>query len=236
MEILGVRIDNLSKKEILERIGFFLNEERFHQIATVNPEFILRAQKDREFRDILNNSDLNVADGVGLKYAFIRYRSWLKTRFAGADLMHEILKMTEGRGLGVFLAINKDGLSSFDEIKAALLKIYPKLDIHGEDMDLQSKTYNLNSITCSLLLCNFGAPLQERFINSQKNGTIRLAMGVGGSFDFLTSKAKRAPIWMRKIGLEWLWRGVVQPQDRLKRLKRIFKAVIVFPIKIIFSK
>jgi len=150
--------------------------------------------------------------------------------------------------LGVFLAINKDGLSNFQEIKDALSELYPNLKIDGADLvpschsgpDPESreilKQVQDDKNNPKLLLVNFGAPLQEKFINSQKNGTIRLAMGVGGSFDFLTGKAKRAPIWMRKAGLEWLWRGVVQPQDRLKRLKRIFKAVIVFPIKIIFSK
>ncbi|HBP01434.1 MAG: Glycosyl transferase, WecB/TagA/CpsF family [Candidatus Moranbacteria bacterium GW2011_GWE1_49_15] len=236
MDILGVRVDNLSREDILAKIESFFDEPKFHQVATINPEFILKAQEDAGFRNILNYGDLNVADGIGLKYAFVRYGSWLKARLAGADLMQEALKMAEGRGLGVFLAINKDGLSNFEEIRDALLKIYPKLSIEGEDFDPLDLAYKLKTESCKLLLCNFGAPLQEKFINSQKNDIIRVAMGVGGSFDFLTGKVGRAPIWMRNVGLEWLWRAIVQPMDKAKRLRRIFKAVIIFPLKVIFDR
>lgn len=236
MEILGVRVDNLSKDEILEKIEEFLDEEKFHQIVTVNPEFILEAQKNTEFRQILHRSDLNIADGIGIKYAFLRYRSLLKARFSGADLILDILKMAENKKLGVFLAINKDGLSSFEEIKVALLKTFPNLLILGEDIDPTKTNYKLQTTNHELLLCNFGAPSQEMFINSQKNATIRIAIGVGGSFDFLTGKVKRAPLWMRKIGLEWLWRIAVQPQNKLMRLRRIFNAVAIFSIKVLLDR
>jgi len=79
-------------------------------------------------------------------------------------------------------------------------------------------------------LCNFGAPYQELLLAGLRNqpGTIRVAMGVGGSFDFLTGKVKRAPRWMRAVGLEWLWRLLLQP----RRLKRIWNAVVVFPVQV----
>ncbi len=232
MNILGVRVDNLSKKEILEKIEFFLNEGGFHQIATVNPEFILEAQKNTEFRQILNRSSLNVADGIGLKYAFIWNGAWLKTRLAGADLMDEILRIANKKDLNVFLAINKNGLSSLEEIKTALLKKYPKLKVNGADIDPRNLSYKLKPKTYNLLFCNFGAPYQERFINSQKNDILGLAMGVGGSFDFLTGKTPRAPKWMRKIGLEWLFRLILEPRYRFGR---IFRAVTIFPIKVILD-
>jgi len=86
-----------------------------------------------------------------------------------------------------------------------------------------------------IVFANFGAPYQEKFLNSlksAKNSKMRLVMGVGGSFDYLTGKIRRAPVFTRKIGLEWLWRLIQQP----RRIKRIWNAVIIFPIKIIFQK
>lgn len=232
MNILGVKVDNLSKQEILLKVNCFLSESKFHQIATINPEFILDAQKNPKFREILNNCSLNIADGIGVKFAFWRYGKRLKCRMAGADLMDKILKMAEDRGLNIFLAANKDGLSSWEETRDAILKKYPKLTINGANLDKKNIRYELRVLRYAVLLCNFGAPYQELFINSVKCDNIRLAVGVGGSFDFLTGKLKRAPVFVQKLGLEWLWRFLRQP----KRWKRIWNAVVVFPVKIISSK
>lgn len=292
MDILGVRVDNLSKKEILEKISCFLNEEGTSQIATVNPEFILRAQKDEEFRNILNNCDLNVADGIGIKFAFWWLRNKLRCRMTGIDLMQEILKIANDRKLKIFLATKSRGLSTWEETRDAILKIYPNLEINGIDIDCyfwlsakggsaskgdqESELSNFegvdsrfrgNDIKADIIFANFGAPFQEKFLNSQKSGSpqhlclenekniennnknanliennslqnqrcrgkIKLAVGVGGSFDYLTGKAKRAPKWMQFFGVEWLWRLLLQP----KRFKRIWNAVIVFPIKLLLSK
>jgi len=270
--ILNIRVDNLSQKEILEKVENFLCRNIFHQIATVNPEFILEAQKNVEFKNILNNCDLNVADGFGIKLAFWRYGRHLKTRMAGADLMLEILKIAQEKNLKIFLAANKDGLSNFEETKKAILKIYPNLEITGADLEKNKKQVQVSRLNLEVLeklnantkqelkkdfaelinsseingsgetpepadiiFCNFGAPYQEKFLHSLKNAKdskIKLAMGVGGSFDFLTGKIKRAPVFIRKIGLEWLWRFILEPKYRLKR---IWNATAVFTIKIIFN-
>ena len=255
MNILGVRIDNLSEKEILEKVRSFLGEKKFHQIATINPEFILEAGRNEDFRNILNNCDLNVADGFGLKVASWRSGEKLNPRIAGADLMEEILRLAEKNNLKNFLVANSRGLSTWEEIRDAILKNYPTLKVSGINMDYHSgldpessrailgfsldsrfhRNDRNNINECAIVFCNFGAPYQEKFLHSlksMKNSKIRLAMGVGGSFDYLTDKINRAPVFMRKIGLEWLWRLIQQP----RRIKRIWNAVIIFPIKVIFSK
>ncbi len=229
-KILGVRIDSLGKEKISDKVKYFLNENKFHQIATVNPEFILEAQSDAEFKKILNGSDLCVADGAGIWFAFLRYGKILKARTSGADLMEEILKIASEKSAGIFLAASKDGLSLWKETRDAILKKHPGLKISGADLDKNSPVYKMPD-GYVIVFCNFGAPYQEKFIDSIKNDNMRLAMGVGGSFDFLTGKIRRAPKFMRVIALEWLWRLIQQP----KRIKRIFNAVIIFPIKIIFT-
>ncbi len=232
MDILGIRVDNFSKEEILEKIGFFLDEPRFHQIATVNAEFVLEARKNEEFKKILNECDLNVADTISIQYAFLRYGNKLICRFAGADLLLEILKITNYKNLGIFLAIRKDGLSSLEEIKSAIHNLYPSLDVEGMELDMNDNSQKIPDIKCRILICNFGAPNQEIFLKSQKNDIIRLAIGVGGSFDFMTGKIRRAPVFWRKIGLEWLWRFLQEPKYRLKR---VFNATVVFPFLVIFN-
>jgi len=232
MTILGVRIDNVSKKQILAKIDQFLSEEKFHQIATINPEFVLRAHNDFWFRDILNRCDLNVADGVGLKYAFWRYGKHLRMRIAGADLLYEVLKIANKRKLEVFLAANKNGLSTWQEIAAELRKKHPSIIFSGEYIAPEER-FSLRVPRCDVMICSFGAPAQEVFIDAKKRATIRLAMGVGGAFDFATGKIKRAPKIMRNLGLEWLWRFILEPRYRFIRVVR---ATIIFPIKILFSK
>lgn len=232
MQIFGIPIDNLSRAEILSRVEDYLAEPGFHRIATVNPEFLLRAADDNTFRASLLEADLRIADGFGIVLAGLLAGERF-TRFPGADLMQEILSIAEERKLSVYLAVRCDGLSSYEEIRSVLLQKYPHLKISGADIDPQIPATQV-TVPAAIVLCNFGAPEQELFLAHLKNReqSPRLVMGVGGSFDYLTGKQKRAPKILRALGLEWLWRLILQPT----RWKRIWHAVIVFPFRIIFHK
>lgn len=228
MQILGVEIDNFSRAEILSRVERFLDEPKFHQVATVNPEFLVEADRNPEFKSILNQCDLRVADGFGISLAFFFCGERLRYRFPGADLMEEVLKMANEKNLSVSLAVRADGLSSYEEIRFALLKKYPGLNIDGEGYPVSK--LKIQNTKYDILLCNFGAPAQEIYLSElkNKNHELRFAMGVGGSFDYLTGKQKRAPKWMRMMGFEWLWRFMHQPS----RMIRIWNAVIIFPMRV----
>lgn len=240
MRIFGVSIDNLNREDVLRRVEIFLNEPRFHRIATVNPEFLLLARENDEFKESLLASDVRLADGVGVVLAGL-FSGEKVGRFAGADLVLDILHLAEEKGHSIFLAINKTGLSTYEEVRAVILKKYPNLKVNG--LDLNPKILNPPFVISeNIVFCNYGAPEQEYFV--QNLGTvglsglaevkqgIRLVMGVGGSFDYMTGKLKRAPRWMRAVGLEWLWRGILQPH----RLKRIWNAVVVFPLCVLMQK
>lgn len=234
MHILGIRIDNFSKKEIIEKINLFLSDGKFHQIATINPEFILEATKNSNFKEILNKCDLNIADGIGIKYAFLRYGKKLETRFAGVDLVEEILKIADKKKMKIFLACSKNGLSNFYEIKNILKKKYQSIEIFGENISQDDiYSYNFTDKKYDILFCNFGFPNQELFINNIKDAKIGISIGIGGSFDFIVKKIKRAPKIIRFLGFEWLWRFFLEPKYRLKR---IFNAVVIFPIKVLINK
>lgn len=221
MRLFGVPLDNLTREEILNRVDGFLAEPKFHRIATVNPEFLLCARENQLFKESLLAANLRIADGVGLQAAFWKQGEQLKARFPGADLMLSILERAEAMGLNLLLVLHEDGFSSSQEIRRVLIERYPRLCI-VDNIEL-----------AQVVLCNFGAPLQEIHLAAYANDPkqIRLAMGVGGAFDYLTNKKRRAPKWMRRAGLEWLWRFILQPN----RWRRIWKATVVFPFYVIFG-
>lgn len=228
IQTFGVTIDNLSRSAILQAIDEWLLQGGFHRIATVNPEFLLLAHSHPNFREALKKADLRIADGVGINLPFWLVGEKLVDRFPGADLLHEILKLAEAKGYGVALALYEQGLSSPETIKTALLERYPKLQI--EMLSLREP----QSSQAAILFCNYGAPLQELYLETfrTRHTNFRLVMGVGGAFDFLTCAIPRAPKWMRSCGLEWLWRLLKQPS----RFHRIWNAVVVFPIKVLSQK
>ncbi len=229
--ILGITIDNLTKKQILNKVEHFLTEEKFHQIVTINPEFIIEAQKDLEFQNILNAADLRVADGIGIRFALLAKGIWLHARMPGADLMREILAIAERDQLQVFLAANNKGLSTWKETRDAIKKLFPTLKVSGANMKKSGKKIPPDMLQSNIAFCNFGAPYQEKFATRLNGDRIKLYMGVGGSFDYFTGKIPRAPRIAGIIGLEWLWRLFIQPW----RIKRILRATVIFPTKFIFS-
>ena len=238
MNVLGIRIDNLSHEEVLEKVKGFLTEEWFHQIATINPEFILRAQDDEEFKNILNNCNLNVADGFGISCAFFYHGEILKSRLAGIDLMEEILRFSEKNNLKIFLATSNRGLSAWEETQKAILKKYPNLIISGANInppchsELAEESTQIRSFGSAqddkckikefdIAFANFGAPYQEKWIQRNLSKLkVKVAIGVGGALDYLAGDKKRAPFWIRKMGFEWFFRLLSEPW-RFKRQLRL---------------
>ncbi|MBD3311748.1 MAG: WecB/TagA/CpsF family glycosyltransferase [Candidatus Magasanikbacteria bacterium] len=237
-DVLGVKLDMLTKKEVLLKITSFLDNNKGYKIYTPNPEMLVDAQKDKEFRDILNSSDLNTCDGKGIEFVTKgRIR-----RIPGVDLMLDICKLAAEREKSVYL-LGSGSEDVVEKTKKELIKKFPKLKISGihPGPKITMKQYNnitiqidlnkeenqqiINNINLTkpdILFVAFGHPKQEKWINQylKEMPSLKIAMGVGGSFDFISGKVKRAPKWIRTIGLEWLWRLILQPW----RIKRIWKA------------
>ena len=238
MEILGVKIDNLTTDRALQKIEGFLTDGQQHYIVTPNPEFLVLAQKDSEFRRILNQADLAVPDGVGLILAARFLGQSLEQRVSGTDLMEKVCQRAASRKWPVFLLGDKeDGL--VEETAGKLKKKYPGLEIDSLNKILgcfEEKITELVSLVDNrpaVLFLALGAPKQEKWIaeNLRKIPSVKLVMGVGGAFNFISGRVPRAPKFLRAVGLEWLWRLFCQPW----RIKRVFKAVIVFPCLVIRS-
>ncbi len=220
-KILGVKIDNLTQQECLNKIQNWLNQDQQRYIVTPNPEFILEAQKNLEFKRILNQADLSICDGTGALLASYFLKTPLKQRIPGADLMVQLCQIAEKKNLAVFLLGGEPGIA----LKASqkIKQIYPNLKIDYSADEKKIPKINQPSI----LFVALGAPKQEKWINANLAliPQARLAMGVGGSFDYLSGQIKRAPKLLRRIGLEWFWRLALEPN----RLKRVYQATIKFP-------
>ncbi len=234
MHIFGIRIDELNKKEIFGKIQEFLDDGKQHYIVTPNPEILLQAGTDEEFFYVLNQADLNVPDGVGLKFAFWAMFKNLKI-YPGADLTKDILKIASEKKLKVVILNWKDGLSTAQDIEDKLQVTSCKLQIIDSDRKASNDVIQkIKQFSPDILFCTFGAPHQEKFIhhNLNKFPSIKLAIGVGASFDYISGKARRAPLVFRKLGLEWFWRlfGFLSKQ-KVNRKRRIKNAVFKFPWK-----
>jgi N-acetylglucosaminyldiphosphoundecaprenol N-acetyl-beta-D-mannosaminyltransferase len=235
VNILGVLIGNFKKSEVLRTVEQFLSDGRQHYIVTANPEMIVAAQKDEKFLEILNKADLSVPDGFGLILAARYLRRPLPERITGVDLMLDICQIAEQKNYSVFLLAAEEGLAKPEKTAEALIKKFPRLKASGGTLakqeSVEKSIQKINLEKPDILFAALGAGLQEKFIaeNLNKILSVKIAMGVGGAFDFIAGKIKRAPKWLRKIGLEWLWRLFMQPW----RFKRIFTATIKFSWKII---
>lgn len=230
LKILGVKISLITRAEVLEKIKQFMAEDRKRQIVTPNPEFLLTARQDEDFCRILNEADLSVPDGIGLKFA-----GWFKgvnlTRYTGADLTKDLLALAEANGWRVAVINWHAGLSRAQDIAAAVKRLYPELKIMVKDERRGDYVFDLSDVRnfkAQILFVGLGAPYQEKLIAKILSKIpAKLGLGVGGSFDYLTGRVARAPRILSRLGLEWTWRLLRQPRQRLARIGR---AVVVFPV------
>ncbi len=233
LDILGTGVDSLIKSAVLERIGEYIHGRGNHLIVTVNPEFIMAARHDPEFRHILNTASLAVPDGFGLHFAARRQGQRIAERITGVDLMSEIAALAAREGGRVFLLGARRGIAA--GAAYALMQQHPGLDVVGAEsgyrrwhrhMTDEKLRAMINRKKPDILFVAFGQVKQEKWLyrNLPLLPTVRVAMGVGGSFDYMAGRVRRAPAWMRKLGLEWLFRLMRQPW----RLPRVITAVVRF--------
>lgn len=241
IQILGIKINQISLNEIIGQINGWTKSNHQHYIATINPEFVVAAQKNNKFKDTLNNADIATCDGVGLVLAGLFLRGKKLIRVTGVEIVKILLKSNPSTNeLKIYLLGGEEGTAQ------TLIKKYPQTNIVGAERGGRINTKNwqlennqevidkINNSDANVLLVGFGQVKQEMWIyhNLDKLPNIKTAIGVGGTYDYLSSKIKRAPSWMRKLGLEWLFRLIKQPQ----RAGRIFNATIKFSWLVLMTK
>lgn len=254
---MNVSFDTLTKNEVLELVQKYLKGADQHHVATVNPEMLLHAQHDEEFLHILHQTSMNTPDGVGIIWAantqnnsviisllklialpFCKPKFPLSERVTGIDLFLEICKEGSEKDKKIFLLGGKDGVA--EKTKEMLEKNYPGIQIVGTyegtpSVHEQEKIKDIiNDTSPDILFVAYGAPSQEKWIarNLKKMPSVKVAIGVGGTFDVVSGHLPRAPFLLQKIGLEWLYRLYKEP----KRWRRIKNATMIFPWKCIAAR
>jgi N-acetylglucosaminyldiphosphoundecaprenol N-acetyl-beta-D-mannosaminyltransferase len=234
VQILGVPIDPATFESLLESIDTWTaRADRVYQICTVSPEFVMIAQDDPDFMRVLRSADLCVADGVGLLFA-ARYLGYpLPERVTGSDGVPLIARRAARDGWRLFLLGAAPGVA--EQAAARLVEQNPGLQIVGtyagspSPDDEDDIIARVNASGADILLVAYGAPRQDEWIaRNRARLQVKVAMGVGGTFDFIAGIVPRAPRWMRRLALEWLFRLVKQPWRwrRMLRLPRFVWAVI----------
>lgn len=250
IEILGIPVyKNGRENALLQCIAWLTATKRkFHHIATVNPEFVMRAKKDDAFLGILRQTDINMPDGIGLLFAswFLYGGKGTLSRITGVELTWKLAEMCAMNGRSMYLIGAEKGIA--EKAANALRKKFSELKIVGAEEGIKkSEFHKLKEVEEDKQLCEriresrpdvllvaFGAPKQELWITSHKNDfpSIRIAVGIGGTFDYISGIIAYAPALIRAAGLEWLYRLIIQPL----RIKRIFTAVIEFSFAILNEK
>lgn len=216
VEILGVCIDDVTMAETLALIEGYIADGTPHQITTVNPEFVVEAQRNAAFRVVLEGCDLALPDGVGLLWASRLLGRPLRERVAGSDLVPELARLGAQRGYRLYLLGAAPGVA--ERAAEVLVRDCPGLQIAGtyagspQPCEEDEIVARIVATDPDVLLVAYGAPRQDLWINRNLHRLgVPVCMGVGGAFDFIAGVAVRAPMWMRRVGLEWLHRLVRQP-------------------------
>lgn len=226
--VAGIPVHRVSYAALLEQIERWIATDPpghpVRQICTVNPEFVVDAQTDNAFRQVLLEADLCVADGVGIEWAARRLGSPVPERVTGSDGIYRICARAAEQGWRLFFLGAAPGVA--EQAAANLAERYPGLIVAGcysgspyaqEWPEVEAR---LHEATPDLIFVAFGHPKQDFWIRTHRLALpAKVAIGVGGAFDYVAGITPRAPVWMRRLGIEWLHRLVTQPWRWRRMLK-----------------
>lgn len=231
-QVLGIDISDYSREDFFDLIEERLKDNDPHSppffVVTVNPEIVVQSIIDDEFKHILNSSSINTADGIGISWAVDFLYNREIERITGADSMEKICRLCARHTESIFLYGARPGVA--ERAADNLQQDIENLEIEGTyspdstDMPVEEHPFDIQYLMkkASVIFVALGAPAQEKWIheNLSKLPNCKLIIGVGGSFDFIAGEVSRAPSWLCRSGLEWLYRLIVQP-SRWRRMLRL---------------
>ena len=230
--ILDVPFDVVTMEDAIEKVRGFLQDEGQHIICTPNPEIVMQAQEDAVLMNILKAADLVIWDAIGVVWASRYSEAKLPERVAGYDLTQRIFQEIENTDYTVYFFGGAPGVSLAAAKK--MQEKYPHLKIVGghngyfDEKEEKKILYDIKKLSPSILLVGLGAPKQEKWIyDNIRLTTAKVAIRIGGSFDVMSGKTKRAPKIFCKLGLEWFYRLLKQPSRFMRMLRLPQFALIV---------
>ena len=236
VEILGVNVNSLTMAQAVEAVQQFIAEKKVALVATANAEMLMRSTQDEELKDILNQADLVVPDGAGTVWAAGHLGEPMPERVAGFDLAQELMREAPARGDRIYFFGSAPGVA--DKAKAKAEELYPGIQVVGTrngfftEADEPGIIAEIKAARPDILLAALGVPKQEKWLKKHMQELqVPVSIGVGGTLDVMAGVMERAPLWMQKATLEWLFRGLKQP-SRAGRLLALPK----FVLKVVASK
>ncbi len=228
VNILGIPVDNLTQDEAIKKLIQFIEEKKFHLVFTLNSENATKVLENKNFFKVIKNADLVVPDGIGIIFASKILKTPLKERIPGIDLSYKLMEIANEKEYKIVLIGGKEGISErakenlkkkFNNIR--ILKTYNGFFSDEEEKIIVNEIKNLNP---DILLVGMGSEKQEIWIwkNREAFNNIGVCIGVGGTLDIWAGIKRRAPKFIQKIGLEWLYRALIEPK-RVIRLFKIFR-------------
>lgn len=227
VKILDVPFDNLSKKEALDKVEHFIHLNTIHRsVYPANTDTLIKADKNEQFKKILQDGDLILADGSPIVWASRYLRNPLKQKVSGSTLFYRLCKLSAQKGYRIFLLGAGPGVA--EQAKKNLLKKYPSLQISGtyspsypfmENKDeLKYVIRMLQESKSHLLFVGLGNPKQEQFIADYKDAyKIPVSVSIGGTLNFVAGKKIMPPEWIKDLGLAWLFRLIQEPKRLWRR-------------------
>lgn len=220
--LMGCRVDNLTMEETLGKVEGFIQSGLPHQHVVVNVDKLVKASRDQELRQIINECALINVDGMPVVWASRLLGKPLKERVAGVDLFEALMRRAGEKGWRVFLLGAREEVVS--KVAETYSGKYPGLVLAGyrngywKDEEEEAVAEQIRASQADLLFVAISSPKKEQFLGKyQANMRIPFAMGVGGTFDVAIGKVKRAPLWMQKSGLEWFYRFLQEPRRMFRR-------------------
>jgi N-acetylglucosaminyldiphosphoundecaprenol N-acetyl-beta-D-mannosaminyltransferase len=218
----GIDIANTTMNDAIDWIGQQVSQKKKCLLAFVNPACLNIAYSDQDYRRVLQHADRVLPDGIGIKLGCRLLNQSLIANLNGTDLFPRLCKQASEQGYGLFLLGGQPGVA--EKTAAAMKALYPGLVIAGvrdgffkaeeEDEIIE----RINQSGAAILLAGFGVPKQELWLErSMDKLNPMVCMGVGGLFDYYSGRIPRAPLWLREIGLEWLWRLYQEPGRMWRR-------------------
>lgn len=223
-EIRGFYVSTLGYKEIKQQLLKDIEQKKKSFIVAINPEKIMHGTKDAELKELLNSATYQIPDGNGVVLLSKRQGGKIKERVTGCDLFQQLCELAAIENKKVFLYGAKPGVAI--QTKKVLEEHYKNLNVvgvlDGYQKDEQLIIDTINRAKPDFLFVALGSPTQEKWIKANMESLdVSIFQGVGGSFDVVSGNIKRAPVFMQKIGLEWLHRVVMEPK-RVGRIIRLF--------------
>ena len=221
-QILGVNVLVINYDELRQSVVKNIKNNKKTFIVAINPEKILKARKNENLKELLNRANYPIADGIGVVLASKIRRGKIRKRITGVDSMDMLCQTANEKGYKVFLYGAKEEV--VNSAKNNLIKKYPKMNIvgtiNGYEKDQEKIIELINKSKADIIFVALGSPQQEEWINANMDKLCpKVFQGVGGAFDVISGKTKRAPKWIQKIGLEWFYRLIKEPKRIFRQIK-----------------